>query len=189
MSYYFIFGEMSKIGQNPIPVSNSVQVEIQDHTVRVKGAKGELSFELPHFLSIRNEENTLYIERKSDAKRQKASHGLYRSVIANAVKGVDQAWTKRLEIVGTGFNGKMQGRDLNLKLGLSHPVIFKAPEGIQLTMEGNNIIIVSGIDKQQVGEVAHQIKSLRKPDAYKGKGIRYEGEYVRVKPGKKAKAA
>jgi len=188
-SYYFTFGKMSKIGQSPIQIPSSVQVAIQGQVVQVKGSKGELSFELPHFLSIRNEENTLYIERKSDAKRQKASHGLYRSIIANAVKGVDQGWSKRLEIVGTGFNGKMQGRDINLKLGLSHPVIFKAPEGIQLAMEGNNIIVISGIDKQFVGEIAHQIKSVKKPDAYKGKGIRYEGEYVRVKPGKKAKAA
>lgn len=188
-NYYFIFGEMSKIGYNPISVPSSVQVTIDGSVVTVKGSKGELTFELPHFLNIKQEEGTLIIDRNGDGKRQRASHGLYRSLIANAVKGVEEMWTKRLEIVGTGYNGKMQGQDLNLKLGLSHPVIYKAPAGVQLSMEGNNIIIVTGINKQQVGEVAHQVKLLKKPDAYKGKGIRYEGEYVRVKPGKKAKAA
>lgn len=180
---------MSKIGYSPISVASSVQITIDGQVVTVKGSKGELSFELPHFLSIKLEDGALSIDRNGDGKRQRASHGLYRSLISNAVKGVEDMWSKRLEIVGTGYNGKMQGRDLNLKLGLSHPVIFKSPEGVQLTMEGNNIIIITGIDKQQVGEVAHQIKLLKKPDAYKGKGIRYEGEYIRLKPGKKAKTA
>jgi large subunit ribosomal protein L6 len=101
---------------------------------------------------------------------------------------VQNYWSKRLEIVGTGYNVKIQGADLNFRLGFSHPVIFKAPKGIQLAVDGNNIVIVSGVDKQQVGEVAQRIKGLKKPDAYKGKGVRYEGEYIKLKPGKKAKA-
>jgi len=180
---------MSKIGENPIPVSSSVQVEIAKQVVHVTGPKGKLSIELPHFLSVTQSEGLLIVARKTDAKRQKSSHGLFRSLIANAIQGVVEPWIKRLEIVGTGYNGKMEGQDINLKLGLSHPVVFKKPEGITLTFEGNNIIIIAGIDKQLVGEVAYQIKSLKKPDAYKGKGIRYEGEYIRLKPGKKAKTA
>lgn len=180
---------MSKIGQNPIPVPSTVIVAIQDQSVRVTGPKGVLTIELPHFLSITQDNGFLLVTRKTDAKRQKSSHGLYRSLIANAVAGVENMWSKRLSIVGTGYNGKMQGQDVAMKLGLSHLVVFKAKEGITLSMEGNNLIIVSGVDKQLVGEVAQQIKILRKPDPYKGKGIRNEGQIIKLKPGKKAKTA
>ncbi len=179
---------MSKIGQKPIQVPASVQVEINDRQVTVKGSKGQVQYTLPAFISLKREEDNIIVERKNDSKNQKAFHGLYRSLIANAVKGVDSGWSKKLEIVGTGFNGKMQGQSLTLKLGYSHPVIFNSVEGVQLSMDGNNTIIVTGADKQLVGQVAYQIKMLRKPDVYKGKGIRYEGEYIRIKPGKKAKA-
>lgn len=189
MNYYFIFGKMSKIGQKPVLIPTGVQVTINPQSVMVTGPKGSLTVEYPHFITVTQEGEELRFMRKTDAKRQRASHGLYRSIVANAVKGVTEGWSKRLEIVGTGYNGKTQGRDLNLKLGFSHPVIFKCPEGIQFGMEGNNIIIISGIDKQKVGEVAQQIKILRKPDPYKGKGIRDEGQVIKLKPGKKAKTA
>ena len=179
---------MSKIGQKPIQVPASVQVEINESIVTVRGSKGEVTYQLPRFISIERQEDSLIVKRKDDSKDQKAQHGLYRSLIANAVTGVDTGWNQRLEIVGTGFNAKMQGAAVAFKIGYSHPVVFNAVPGITLTVEGNNIVIVSGADKQLVGQVAHQIKMIRKPDVYKGKGIRYEGERVRIKPGKKAKA-
>lgn len=179
---------MSKIGQKPIQVPASVQVEINEHIVTVRGSKGEVKYQLPRFISIERQEDNLLVKRKDDSKDQKAQHGLYRSLIANAVKGVDTGWSRRLEIVGTGFNAKMQGASVAFKIGYSHPVVFNAVPGITLTTEGNNIVVVSGADKQLVGQVAYQIKMIRKPDVYKGKGIRFEGERVRIKPGKKAKA-
>lgn len=179
---------MSKIGQKPIQVPASVQVEINDHLVTVRGSKGEVKYELPRFITVTKDGESLLVTRKDDSKKQKAQHGLYRSLIANAVVGVDTGWSKRLEVVGTGFNAKMQGAALAFKIGYSHPVIFNAIPGVTFATEGNNIVIVSGADKQLVGQVAYLIKLIRKPDIYKGKGIRYEGEKVRIKPGKKAKA-
>lgn len=180
---------MSKIGQKPIQVPQSVTVEVQDYTVNIKGAKGQVSYTFPRFITLKRENDMLHVGRKGDAKQHRASHGLYRSLIANAVKGVDTGWSRRLEVVGTGFNVKPQGQGITLKVGFSHPVVFNAVPGIQITTEGNNIIIVSGADKQLVGQVAYQIKLIRKPDVYKGKGIRFEGERIKLKPGKKAKTA
>jgi len=182
-----MFGKMSKIGQKLIPVPTSVVVEINDCDIIVKGTKGSISFSLPRFLNIVQNDGKLSIVRKGESKKQKSAHGLWRSLVANAVYGVDKNWSKRLEVVGTGFNVKQQGKGIVLKLGLSHVVEFTSPEGVQIATEGNNSIIVSGINKQQVGEIAQQIKSIKKPDAYKGKGIRYEGEHIKLKPGKKAK--
>jgi large subunit ribosomal protein L6 len=179
---------MSKIGQKPVSIPSSVQLTVNGRTVQVKGAKGELTFTVPHSLSIVQEGDTFLVKRANENKRVKALHGLYRSLIANAVHGVEKGWEKKLEIVGTGFNVKMQGVDLAFKIGYSHPVVFKSLPGIQFQVEGNNKVIVNGIDKHLVGQTAHQIKMIREPDAYKGKGIRYEGEVVRIKPGKKAKA-
>lgn len=187
-SYYFIFGKMSKIGNSPIKVPSNVKVEILESEVVVTGSRGVLSINTPHYLVVTVESDVINISRNSDGKRQKSNHGLYRSLISNAVIGVDKGWLKKLEIVGTGYNVKLQGADLNFRLGYSHPVVFKPQKGIQLSVEGNNIVVISGCDKQLVGEVAQQIKSLKKPDPYKGKGIRYLGEYVKLKPGKKAKA-
>lgn len=180
---------MSKIGEKPIQVPSSVTVDVQDYTVNVKGAKGEVSYTFPRFITIKRENDILHIGRKGDAKQHRSSHGLYRSLIANAVKGVETGWDKRLEVVGTGFNVKMQGQGITMKIGFSHPVVFEAVPGITLSTEGNNIIIVSGADKQLVGQVAYQIKLVKKPDVYKGKGIRFEGERIKLKPGKKAKTA
>ncbi len=178
---------MSKIGQKAIPVSGSIQLTIQDNAILVKGPKGEMKVVFPGNISVVKENDTLIVKRDGNSTKSKADHGLFRSLIANAVSGVENLWTKNLEVVGTGFNVKLQGQDLIFKIGYSHPVVFKKIEGITYQVDGNNKCIVSGIDKQLVGQTAFQIKLLRKPDVYKGKGIRYEGEVVRIKPGKKAK--
>ncbi len=180
---------MSKIGEKTIAVPGSVQVEIQNSSIKVKGTNGELSFELPKTITISKDGEVISVKRSSDTKESKALHGLYRSIIANAVNGVDKVWQKRLEVVGTGFNVKLQGEDLVFKVGYSHQVTFPKVLGVKFSVEGNNKVVVSGADKQLVGQVAHQIKMIRKPDVYKGKGIRYEGEKIRIKAGKKAKTA
>lgn len=179
---------MSKIGNKPVTVPASIQLTVNDKLVTVKGSKGEMSFDVPAGIGIKQNDGVLSIERSSDKKDLKAVHGLFRSLVSNAVVGVETPWEKKLAIVGTGYNVKLQGEDLILKLGYAHLITFKKVNGVQFKVEGNNKIVVSGIDKQVVGQVAHQIKILKKPDAYKGKGIRYEGEVVRLKPGKKAKA-
>lgn len=179
---------MSKIGQKPVPISANVQLNIANRNINVKGSKGELNIDVPDTLEIVKENDVLTVKRLNERKDTKSLHGLYRSLIANAVAGVDQAWTKRLEVVGTGYNVKMQGQDLAFKVGYSHIVVFKAVPGITYQVEGNNKVVISGADKQLVGQVAYQIKIIKKPDVYKGKGIRYEGEKVRIKAGKKAKA-
>ncbi len=178
---------MSKIGQSPIPVPSSVQTEIADTVVTITGKKGALTIEVPKILTVTREGDMLLVKRNAENKQVKSLHGLFRSLIANAVRGTDEPWTKRLEVVGTGYNVKMQGEDLVFKVGYSHQVIFNKVEGITYQVEGNTKVIVSGIDKQLVGQVAYQIKIIKKPDVYKGKGIRYEGEKLRIKPGKKAK--
>ncbi len=180
---------MSKIGQKPIIVPASVQASVQGQTVLVKGKNGELTVELPVNLSVTQEAQTLTLQRKNELKKTKSVHGLYRQLISNAVQGVETFWQKKLEVVGTGYNVKLQGEDLVFKLGYSHPVIFKKVPHIRYQVEGNNKICVLGVDKQLVGQIAFQLKLLKKPDAYKGKGIRYEGEKLRIKPGKKAKTA
>ncbi len=182
---------MSRVGNKPIKVPSEVQITIEERTVKVQGPKGELSFELPDKIDVeyKQDERTLYVKRSSNYKKVKALHGLYRSLINNAVQGVVKPWEKKLEVVGTGYNVRLEGDKLVFKIGYSHPVIFKKVEGIEFKVEKNKIITVSGIDKQKVGEVAYKIRSIRKPDAYKGKGIRYLGEKIRLKPGKKAKVA
>lgn len=180
---------MSKVGNNPIKVPTTVTVTQKDHEVIIKGKEGEFKLVFPKELSLKQDGDTLIIGRKTDRKTVKSLHGLFRSLIANGIVGVEKLWEKRLEVVGTGFNVKLQGEDLFLKVGFSHPVIYKKVEGIIFTVEGTNKIIVKGKDKQLVGEIANQIKSIKKPDVYKGKGIKYEGEKLKIKPGKKAKVA
>jgi large subunit ribosomal protein L6 len=179
---------MSKIGNKVIPVSSGTQVTIEGKHITVKGSKGELSYTLPDQLTVVKENDTLVVKRLNEVKTTKALHGLYRSIIANAVTGVETPWTKKLEVVGTGFNVKLQGQDLVFKIGYSHTVTYKAMPGISFQVDGNTKLAVVGPDKQLVGQVAYQIKLIRKPDVYKGKGIRYEGERIRLKAGKKAKA-
>lgn len=179
---------MSKIGEAPITLPQDVQVEISGQTCTVKGREGELKITLPSSLKVEIVDQKISVGKKQDDKKTKALHGLYRKLIANAVDGVQKPWEKRLEVVGTGYNVQPQGENLVLKLGYSHPVIFAATPGIKYKVEENNKIVVSGIDRQLVGQVAQRIKAIKKPDAYKGKGIKYEGEQLRIKPGKKTGA-
>jgi large subunit ribosomal protein L6 len=180
---------MSKIGEKPVVLSNAVNLTIENNKIIVKGPQGEMSFEVPKELNLVKKENNLIIERKNDDKKVRSIHGLYRQLIGNAIIGVEKPWEKKLEVVGTGYTVKLQGEDLVFKIGYSHLVTFKKQPGIKFAVEGNNKVTVSGFDKQMVGQVAYQIKMIRKPDVYKGKGIRYLGEKLRIKPGKKAKAA
>lgn len=178
---------MSKIGEKIINLTEETKVEIQHKTLKITGKEGEMQLEILKGLNVELGDNTLSVKRKRNDKRTKAMHGLFRSLIANAVQGVEKPWEKSLEVVGTGYNVKMKGEDLEFKVGYSHPVVFKAVPGIKYKVEDNNKIVVSGVDKQLVGQVSFQIKKIKPPDVYKGKGIKFEGERLRIKPGKKAK--
>lgn len=180
---------MSKIGQKQIEVPASVTVDQVGNVMTVKGAQGTITLIIPSEITVKKEGTMMSVERSSESKKVKSVHGLIRQLISNAVIGVEKPWEKRMEVVGTGYNVKMQGEDLLFKLGYSHPSLFKKVLGISYKVDGNTNFVVMGPDKQLVGQVAYQIKTLKKPDAYKGKGIRYEGEQLRIKPGKKAKAA
>lgn len=180
---------MSKIGQKSITVAPGTQIAIDDKKVTVTGSGGVLEVAIPRSITVEQQGDNLLVKRENDSKDSKALHGLVRSLIQNAVTGVSKSWEKKLEVVGTGFKVKMQGADLLFDIGYSHSVTFKKVEGITYLVDGNNKVTVSGRDKQLVGQIAYQIKSIRKPDPYKGKGIRYEGEVVKLKAGKKAKTA
>lgn len=180
---------MSRIGIKPIPVPNGVNVEIgAGNAVQVKGPKGELSQQLTPRLQIVQEDSEVRVVRSSEAREVKALHGLTRSLLNNMVVGVTEGYTKTLEIQGVGYRAQMQGKTLVLNVGYSHPVNMVPPEGITYQVEGNNRILVSGINKQVVGEEAARIRGVRPPEPYKGKGIRYAGEFVRRKAGKAGKA-
>ena len=175
---------MSKVGQKIIEIPTGVTIELNGQMVKVKGKDGEMTVTLPNHLTIIKENNTLLVKRDAEYKAVKSIHGLFRSLVNNAIIGVEKPWEKKLEVVGTGFNAKLQGEDLVLKIGFSHPVLFKKVVGIKFALKGTNTIIISGVDKEFVGRIAYQIKKVKKPDAYKGKGIRYLGEKLRIKPGK-----
>jgi large subunit ribosomal protein L6 len=175
---------MSRIGKMPIAIPQGVEININGQHVSVKGPKGELNLEISEPIKVAIEENEIIVSRPDEEQTSKALHGLSRTLIANNVQGVSQGYQKNLEIVGTGYRAVAKGSGIELALGLSHPVVVDPPAGVTLQVEGQNKIIVSGIDKQAVGEVAANIRKLRKPEPYKGKGIRYEGEYVRRKAGK-----
>jgi len=179
---------MSKIGKKPIKIPEKVQIEINYHSILVKGPEGSLSFNLPAGLQVELKEGELFISKEKEDKKVDALQGLFRQLINNAVLGVQKKWEKRLVIFGTGYNAKIQGNDLVLKIGYSHPVIFKKKEGVEYKVEKDTIISVLGVDKQLVGEVAYQIRQIKSPDSYKGKGIRFEGEKLKLKPTKKVKA-
>lgn len=180
---------MSRIGIKPIPVPNGVNVEIgAGNAVQVKGPKGELSQQLTPRLQIVQDDSEVRVVRSSEAREVKALHGLTRSLLNNMVVGVTEGYTKTLEIQGVGYRAQMQGKTLVLNVGYSHPVNMVPPEGITYQVEGNNRILVSGINKQVVGEEAARIRGVRPPEPYKGKGIRYAGEFVRRKAGKAGKA-
>jgi len=179
---------MSKIGKKPIAISEKVKIEINDNQIFIKGPEGELSFNLPDGLRIKLENSNLFILKEKEDKKIDALWGLYRQLLANAILGVQRKWEKKLQVFGTGYNVKLEGNDLVFKLGFSHPVVFKKPEGIEFKVEKNTLVSVLGSDKQKVGEVAYQIRQIKPPDAYKGKGIRFEGEKLKLKPTKKVKA-
>ena len=179
---------MSRIGRLPVPVPSGVDVTIDGRTVRVKGPKGELAHTVAEPISVeRGEDGALLVTRPDDERESRSLHGLSRSLINNMVVGVTQGYSKTLEIVGTGYRVQARGRDLEFALGFSHPVPVPAPEGITFRVETPTRFVVEGIDKQKVGEVAAKIRKLRRPDPYKGKGVRYQGETVRRKAGKTGK--
>lgn len=178
---------MSRIGRLPITIPSGVEVNLDGRELRVKGAKGELNRTLAEGMTVEIEDGTLTVNRPNDEREYRSLHGLTRSLINNMIVGVTDGFTKKLEIVGTGYRVLAKGSDLEFALGYSHPVAVEAPEGISFTVEGANKLAVSGIDKQQVGEVAANIRKLRRPDPYKGKGVRYEGEQIRRKAGKAGK--
>jgi large subunit ribosomal protein L6 len=178
---------MSRIGRLPIPVPSGVEVTIAGRDVTVKGPKGTLSHSVVEPITISQDADTLVVARPDDERDSKARHGLTRTLVANMVTGVTDGYSKTLEIVGTGYRVAAKGGDLEFALGFSHPVVVKAPEGISFTVEAPTRFVVSGIDKQQVGEVAANIRKIRKPEPYKGKGVRYSGEVVRRKAGKAGK--
>lgn len=179
---------MSRIGKNPIAIPASVTVTVQDGEVRAKGPLGELSVEVPRSFSVAVADGTLTVEVVRKAADTSAQWGLYRALIANIITGVATGFEKRLEILGVGYRAEMKGDELVLHLGFSHPVPLKLPEGIKVALEGQNGIVISGADKQAVGQFAANIRSYRTPEPYKGKGIRYAGEHVRRKVGKRAAA-
>jgi len=177
---------MSRIGRLPITVPSGVDVTIDGSTVSVKGPKGELSHEVATPIEVSLEEGTLTVTRPNDERESRSLHGLTRTLIDNMIVGVTNGYEKQLEVIGTGYRVQAKGQDLEFALGYSHPVPVKAPEGITFTVAGNKVT-VAGIDKQQVGETAANIRKLRKPDPYKGKGVRYAGEVIRRKAGKAGK--
>jgi large subunit ribosomal protein L6 len=178
---------MSRIGRMPVTVPSGVDVTISGREVTVKGPKGTLSLEISAPIEVAQEDGVLTITRPSDEGEVRALHGLSRSLIANMVTGVTDGYRKTLEIVGVGYRVQAKGKDLEFALGFSHPVPVNAPDGITFRVETPTRFIVEGIDKQQVGEVAAKIRKLRKPDPYKGKGVRYQGEQIRRKVGKAGK--
>jgi len=178
---------MSRIGRLPIPVPAGVEVDISGREVTVKGPKGTLSHTLVEPISVEREDGQLLVKRPDDERDSRARHGLTRSLVANMVAGVTTGYEKSLEIVGVGYRVAAKGANLEFALGFSHPVTVEPPEGISFEVQSPTRFVVRGIDKQKVGEVAANIRKLRKPDPYKGKGVRYQGEAVRRKVGKTGK--
>ncbi|MDA8168602.1 MAG: 50S ribosomal protein L6 [Nitrospiraceae bacterium] len=179
---------MSRIGKKPIDVPKGVNIKISGRSVSVKGPKGELSWELPGRMEIKEADGRLVIERPDDSRQNKALHGLSRSLVSNMVTGVSQGYTKAMEIVGVGYRAQVQGGKIVFSLGYSHPVEYALPAGISAEVDKKQTALtLTGIDKQKLGQVAADIKALRSPDAYKGKGIRYAGERIKLKAGKTGK--
>lgn len=175
---------MSRIGLQPIPIPGGVKVTVKDDMLHVKGAKGELEQKFSSYVTVEVKDNQIVVNRKNDTKQAKSMHGLYRSLMNNMVIGVSEGYAKKLVINGVGYRAEAQGKSLLLNLGYSTQIEYVVPEGATVSVEGTNKITVSGIDKAIVGQVAAEIRSLRPPEPYKGKGIRYENENVRRKVGK-----
>ncbi len=175
---------MSRIGNRPISVPDGVDLEVDGRNLRVRGPKGALEWTLPEGITISVEDGVVRVRRSSDDRTVKAMHGLAGALISNMVVGVSKGYTKSLEIVGVGYRAQAKGRGVELSLGYSHPIVYEPPEDITLEVPSPTKIVVSGIDKQKVGQVAAELRSFRPPEPYKGKGVRYEGEQVRRKAGK-----
>ncbi len=179
--------KVSRIGKSPITIPAGVKVNVSGLTVAVEGPKGKLSQDIAEGIIVKVDGSQLVLECADGSIELRQKHGLYRTLIANMIEGVTNGFVKNLEIIGVGYKVAMKGKDLDLSMGFSHPVIFKAPEGIEFAVDGNTKISIKGIDKQLVGQVAANIRKIRKPEPYKGKGIRYAGEYVAMKAGKSGK--
>ena len=177
---------MSRIGRQPIEIPDGVNVAVDPGRVTVNGPLGELTQQVPLRISVEREDSELIVKRPTDRGEDRALHGLTRTLVANMVEGVTQGFEKRLEIQGVGYRAALRGTALELNVGFSHPVVVEAPAGITFEVPQPTEVLVKGIDKQQVGEIAAEIRAVRPPEPYKGKGIRYEGEYVRRKVGKRA---
>lgn len=178
---------MSRIGKKPVDIPAGVEVNIKEGYIVVKGPKGELKQKLHDKVAVSVEDKQIVVNKKDETKLARSLFGLYRTLIANMVEGVVKGYEKRLEIVGVGYRAALKGKDLDLSLGFSHPVLVSPPEGIEFAVEGQQKIVVKGIDKQLVGQVAADIRKIRKPEPYKGKGVRYEGERIIRKAGKTGK--
>lgn len=178
---------MSRIGKRPISIPDKVTITVEGQQVTVKGPKGELSRELPPEVAVEQQDGTVLVNRRDDSRPARQRHGLCRTLVANMVEGVSQGFERRLEIQGVGYRAQVQGRNLILNVGYSNPVTIEPPEGVQVAVEANTNVIVSGINKEIVGNTAARIRSVRPPEPYKGKGIRYAGEFVRRKVGKAGK--
>ena len=175
---------MSRIGKKPVAIPSGVKIQINGQNINIEGPKGKLDLTLSHRVQVEMKDNQVLLKRVSDAKPDKSLHGLYRALIVNMIKGVTEGYVKELEIIGVGFKAQMQGNSLNLQLSYSHPVHFLVPEGIKIETPKPTQIVVRGIDKEKVGQVASEIRKILPPEPYKGKGIRYLGEYVKKKVGK-----
>ncbi len=178
---------MSRIGKKPIEIPSGVEVKIEGNVVTAKGPKGTESVTFRDEVKVSVADNHVIVETNSDDRKTGALHGLFRTLISNAITGVSKGFEKKLEIVGVGYRANMEGSNLNMALGYSHPVIIVPPEGIKLSVEANTKITVQGSNKQAVGDVAAYIRSKRPPEVYKGKGVKYEGEHIRRKAGKAGK--
>jgi large subunit ribosomal protein L6 len=178
---------MSRIGKLPVPVPSGVTIQVAADKVQVKGPKGSLEHFLPGHVSLQVESGRVVVDRQGDHRQARANHGLMRAVLRNMVVGVTQGFERKLEVFGVGYRAEVKGKNLVLALGYSHPIEYAIPDGVAVAVDKGGVITVSGIDKQKVGQAAADIRSYRKPDAYKGKGVRYVGEYIRLKAGKSAK--
>ena len=178
---------MSRVGNAPIAIPNNVETKIDGRTVEVKGPKGTMAVEVPAPITVAVEENQIVVSRPDDHRKNRSLHGLSRSLINNLVIGVTEGYKINMEIFGVGYRVQQKGKDLEFSLGYSHPILIEAPEGVTFSVDGNTKLAIEGSDKQQVGQIAANIRRLRKDDPYKGKGIRYAGEQVRRKVGKTGK--
>ena len=178
---------MSRIGKQPVEIPAGVEVQVEGNKITAKGSAGTESVVIRPEIKVEREGNTIVLTRVNDDRKSRALHGLSRTLVSNVVNGVKTPFVKKLEIIGVGYRANMQGKDINLQLGYSHPILVEAPEGIKIEVEANTKITISGSNKQKVGDIAALIRSKRPPEPYKGKGVRYENEYVARKAGKAGK--